>query len=411
MARGGATPFEIADGRLAIDLSLGYRMVDGKRVRHRKRLTQRAGETAKAFGARVRAEQVASDRGLPLTDDRITVAGFLERWYEATAPGLRPKTRLHVRNIIDHHLVPELGHLALSKLDPAAVQVMVNRKAASGLSPQMVHHCRGVLRWALNQALAWGAVSRNVATLAIRMPKLTRPDIHPLTPAEGAKLLEACESHRLGALFATCLLTGMRQGEALGLRWEDVGDGTLTIRQQLQRVKTRATNLVPASSQLALVDVKSKASRRTLSLPPQLVAILEAHRTRQKRERLLAGSRWVESGHVFTTTIGTPLENRKAWGELRALLATCACGHAAHASEDCRCGCAEYAAILPPVRFHDLRHSWATWALAAGFSAVDVAAQLGHTSPGLVYSTYAHAMPDARAAIGARVADILSEAR
>lgn len=409
MARGGAVPFELADGRLAIDLSLGYRMRNGKRTRYRKRLTQRAGETAKAFGIRVRSEQVASDRGLPLTDDRTTVAGFLERWYEATAPGLRPKSRRHVRNIIDHHLVPELGHLMLWKLDPAAVQVMVNRKAGSGLSPQMVHHCRGVLRNALNQAVAWGAVPRNVATLSIKMPKLTRPDIHPLTPEQGARLLEACESHRLGALFATCLLTGMRQGEALGLRWTNVRttdvQPAITIREQLQRVKDAD------GTGLRLVDVKSKASRRALTLPPQLVVILEAHRTRQKRERLLAGSRWVESGYVFTTSIGTPLENRKAWGELRALLATCGCGHAAHASEECRCGCAEYAAILPAIRFHDLRHSFATWALARGFSATDVAAQLGHSSPALVWSTYAHVLPETRRQVGSAVADLLSEAR
>jgi len=118
--------------------------------------------------------------------------------------------------------------------------------------------------------------------------------------------------------------------------------------------------------------------------------ILEAHRTRQKRERLLAGSRWTDSGHIFTSRIGTPLEPRKAWGELRALLA---------------------ASDLPPVRFHDLRHSHATLALASGLSAVDVAAQLGHSSPALVYSTYAHALPESRRQVGSVVADLLSEAR
>jgi len=386
MRRGGAVPFELPNGRLAIDLSLGWRYVDGKRTRKRKRLTQRAGETGKAFARRVRREQSAADAGLPLTDERTTVAVYLERWLEAVGPGLRPKTAKHYAEIVHRHLIPELGHHTLSKLDPAAVQMMVNRKAASGMSTQMVHHCRSVLRNALNQAVAWDAVPRNVATLSIKMPKLVRPDIHPLSPAEGARLLTACESHRLGALFATALLTGMRQGEALGLWWSDLSEGgdTLSIQRQLQRVK------VGERSELRIVDVKSKASRRTLAVPPQLAVILEAHRTRQKRERLLAGSRWTDSGHIFTSRIGTPLEPRKAWGELRALLV---------------------AADLPLVRFHDLRHSFATLALAGGYSAVDVAAQLGHSSPSLVFSTYAHWTPKAQAGIAASIADVFSEAR
>jgi integrase len=187
-------------------------------------------------------------------------------------------------------------------------------------------------------------------------------EIRPLTPDEAKRLIEASPDDRLRALWMTALGTGMRQGELLALRWDvDLDARRLRVRHTLARVDGRLTLLEP----------KSDRSRRTVILPEVVMAALQAHRTRQKMERLVAGSRWVDSGHVFTTTIGTPIE---AGAVTRAF----------HAALD-RAG-------LPRSRFHDLRHAAATFALAQGYTLEDVKNLLGHSSIVLTSNTYGHVL-------------------
>jgi integrase len=144
----------------------------------------------------------------------------------------------------------------------------------------------------------WGLASRNVAKL-VDPPRVRRHEIRPIKPDEARRLIEAAVGDRLHAVYVTALGTGLRQGELLALSWEDVDleARTLRVRHTLTRVNGRLTLLEP----------KTERSRRTLILPEVVVASLRAHRTRQRMERLVAGSRWVDSGHVFTTTIGTPI--------------------------------------------------------------------------------------------------------
>ena len=165
------------------------------------------------------------------------------------------------------------------------------------------------------------------------------------------------------ALWITALGTGCRQGELLALRWEDVDlvAGRLRVRSTLARV----------DGKLVLLEPKTERSRRTVMLPEVVVGALQAHRTRQKMERLVAGSRWVDSGHVFTTTIGTPLEAAVVTRAFQRALA--------------RAG-------LPKSRFHDLRHAAATFALSQGFTLEDVKNLLGHSSIVLTSNTYGHVL-------------------
>lgn len=192
-------------------------------------------------------------------------------------------------------------------------------------------------------------MGRNAARL-VEPPKGERPDIHPLTVEEARRLLAAA--------------LGLRQGELSGLRWEDVDleRGLLTVRHQLQRVAGRPELHPPRSAK----------GRRTLPLPALVREALRQHRLRQKEERLRAGPAWTETGFVFTTTVGTPLEARTLLRNFHGLLAR---------------------ARLPRRRFHDLRHTAASLLLALGVDVRVLQEILGHSQIGITANTYAHVLP------------------
>lgn len=167
-----------------------------------------------------------------------------------------------------------------------------------------------------------------------------------------------------GALFTVALALGLRQGEALGLQWDavDLQAGVLHVRVALQRT----------GKKWHLVEPKSARSRRAIVLPRVAIVALRAHRVRQKRERLLAGGNWQETGFVFTTRVGTPIEPSNLTKEFKRVLKQ---------------------AEVPDVRFHDLRHTAATFLLAQGVDPRTIMETLGHSQISLTLNTYAHVLP------------------
>jgi integrase len=261
------------------------------------------------------------------------------------------------------HIIPELGRTRLEQLTPAHVQHLLNEKTRSGLSPRSVAHIRAVLRNALNQALRWGLVTRNVAALA-EPPHQPRVLVNPLTAEQARTLLETCQEDDFGPLFAAALSTGMRQGELLALRWEDIDfdRNTVSVRRALQRV----------DGKLTFVEPKSESSRRTITVPSIAMAAFRAQRTRQREQRLLAGSSWEDWGLVFTSSKGTPLDGSNVTKRLQKLLAQ---------------------AGLPRQRFHDLRHGCASLLLAAGVPPRTIMGMLGHSQISLTLNVYSHLSP------------------
>jgi len=299
-------------------------------------------------------------QGLTVTSKQQTMKEFLAAWLEDTVkPRLAPKTYHSYAETVKRYIEPHIGKIALDKLTPQDVQRMV-AKVTKDVSAHMGAYSRVVLRAALTRAMKWGYVGRNVAALT-DAPKVVRREMTALTPEEAKQLLKAMRGDRLEALYTVALALGLRQGEALGLRWQDIDldTRTLTVRYQLQRV----------DSKLVLVEPKTPKSRRALMLPGIVVEALKRHRTRQKEERLLAGYRWQDTGFVFTSTIGTPLDADNMRREFHATVT---------------------AAKLPPMRFHDLRHSAASLLAAQGASARDVMETLGHTQIGTTLNLYTH---------------------
>ena len=220
--------------------------------------------------------------GLPIPGERQTVDQYLESWLEELAkPSIRPMTYVSYASLIRLHVIPELGVFRLAKLTPQHVQALMNPKLAAGLSPRRVAMIRGVLRTALNRALRWGLVSRNVATL-VSPPWAVRFEVRPLEPEQARLFLKAVSGDPLEALYTVALAVGLRQGELLGLRWEDVDldAGVLHIRHGLQRIEGK----------LRLVEPKLPQARRTIVMPALVTVPPCSYRVRQMEQRLLAGT-------------------------------------------------------------------------------------------------------------------------
>jgi integrase len=295
----------------------------------------------------------------------ITSEVWLDEWFAAKQrQGTRATTLRGYEWLIRQHIRPALGSVRLDKLTPTDIRHLVERKAESGLSAQSVRLMHALIRNALADAEREQLVYRNVAKL-VRPPNAQREEVRVLTVEDARRLVGVVQGDRFEALWVCALTLGLRKGELLGLRWSDIdfGNSTLTVRQALQR----------AGGRLALVAPKTALSRRTVPVPPPTLAALRVHRTRQNADRLAAGASWQDSSLVFTTHLGGPLEPsnvNRAWYAVRSR------------------------ATLPGLRLHDLRHSCASFMLAAGASPRTVMKTLGHSQIGLTMNTYTHVLPE-----------------
>jgi len=351
-----------ADGRWEAFLSLGNEGGRRRRVSFVHRDYAEVQQRLVDARREVEQQRSGADRGL-------TVCAFLEQWLERSRRRVRPHTLHRYEGIVRGHLVSALGDQVLVDLSPRQVEVMLARQLDAGLSALTVRHHRGVLRTALNVAMRWGLVERNVATLA-EPPALQRREVTPVGPHEARRILAAIQGHRLEALFAITLSLGLRQSEILGLRWSDVDDErrSLTIRQTLHRV----------GSEYLFLEPKTKRSARSVDVPDPIWDLLIARRAQQRDDQARAGKNWrgAEWGHlVFTTPLGEPLQGRVVTRALQHRIS---------------------AAGLPQMRFHDLRHAAATLMLALGIPLLEVSRALGHSQTSTTLDIYSHALPEMR---------------
>lgn len=322
----------------------------------------------------------SKDSGTFVDARGLTVGKFLDQWMaDVVRPSVRSSTFAGYDVNVRLHIKPALGRLPLESLSPLHIQALLNQKLAQGLAPKTVRYIRGTLRTALNQATRWGFIARNPAD-AVDGPKVERFEIRPLTPDEARKFLVAIRGDRLEALYSVALTMGLRQGEALGLRWQDVDleMGYLRISKQLQRIEGK----------FELVEPKTHRSRRTLALPASIVTALRGHQNRQLEERRATGKPWENPDLVFTTQHGRPLDGTVVT-------------HHFHRQLD-RAG-------LPQRRFHDLRHSCATLLLVQGVSARVVMDVLGHSQIALTMNTYSHVIPELKRHAADRMEDLIAD--
>ena len=286
-----------------------------------------------------------------LDEERLTVAEFLRQWFQNKGSiGVRPLTATAYRNAIERHLVPSLGNIRLVQLKPIDIQNYIASKLRAGAAPATVSIHRMVLSRAMRQALLWGLLRINPVLLT-DPPRLSRRTFRPFDSLEAQQLLEAVKGDRWEAVYTVALSLGLRKGEILALRWQDVNldTGELRVEHTLSHI----------DGKLSLAEPKTASSKRTLTMPRMLVAALRAHKIRQAKELLAAGERRGEQGFVFTTRYGTPIAPHNLNKHFDSILS--------------RAG-------MRRIRIHDLRHSAATLLLVQGVDIKVVSEILGHTS-------------------------------
>lgn len=338
------------------------------------------GETAAEVRQEVTRLLAELDQGRPVNRKSETLADYLPRWLEEThARKIGPTTLDHYRRYVERHVLPYLGQVRLDRLTPRHVQEWVSTLLKAGQSPSSVRRYHAVLSGALQQAMRWELVGRNVARLAELPSKGKRLPVR-ITPAEARAIVAAIQGDRLEALYLLCLTTGLRQGEALALRWSDLNlpARTLTVTRSLAVVRGK----------FVVKEPKNESSKRTVPLSATAVAALQAHRARQHAERLRLGAAWVKSDLVFSDEGGHYLHRTKATRGFQACLQRVGLAH---------------------LRFHDTRHAAAGLLLGAGRSLKEVSELLGHSSITMTADLYGHLADEAKRPAAEAMDELLRE--
>ncbi|KUK32079.1 MAG: Integrase family protein [Thermoanaerobacterales bacterium 50_218] len=340
-----------------IEVYLGRDPVTGKKRFYRE--TFRGTKTQ----AKLRASELEVNlkRAPGAAKAPATVGECLDRWL-AHVRGSVAETTFENYSVHARRLKPYVGRLPLWGLTPGALQ-----EALSPMWEKFVPTtCRktvGTLKTCLRQAVAWGWVSRD-PTQGLKLPRVARSEKRVLAPGELTRLLEALKGYKHGLAVRVLAVAGLRLGEVLALRWEDVDfeKGTVTVRRSADSKRRKLKE-----------DTKTPAARRTIRLDAETLRLLEEHKRSQKVRPL-------KDALVFPAEDGRPLRCNAVRKTLRLALKK---------------------AGLPRIRVHDLRHTAASILIDAGVSLTTVAAFLGHSSPATTAAIYAHAVRRADSVAGA----------
>jgi integrase len=337
---GDGSIFQRQDGRWCGVLSL-----------HGKRKTV-YGQTAQEVREKLRVLQRQREDGVQLGTKSQTVEQFLQTWLDTTVQqSCKPKTIESYTFMCQQYLFPHIGKYRLNTLTVEHLYRMVAALQEQGLAPRTIQYAVGVSSRAFNRAVEYGVIARNVATLVrVRVEKRV---VKPLTIEQAHALLNAVKGHRLEALYRVALGLGLRRGEILTLRWSDIdlNNRSLTVRQS-----------------------KTEAGARTLPLPERLMTALQKHWLNLQEARRSLGTEWKEYGLVFPSEVGTPVSPRNLVRQFKSTL--------------------KRAGLPQTIRFHDLRHSCATFLVAQGVHPRVAMEILGHSRISVTMDTYSHVLSD-----------------
>lgn len=380
------------------------------------------GQTQTAVTEKVRKLERQRDEGkTPKPGQRWTVAQWLTHWLDTIiAPPTITENAFSAYEVaVRVHLIPGVGAHRIDRLEPEHLERLYRKMVKGGAKPGRAHQVHRTIRAALNEAQKRRHITQNPAVLA-RAPKLEEEDVEPCSVDEVLRLLKAAQLHRNSARWAIALAIGLRQGEALGLMWPDVNWGgwdhacthhrerfcDACIAEYAPGIIVRRSRLRPrwkhgcstpcerkfgghCPDRIPLRDetagTKSRAGRRGIGLPDELAILLREHYLSQQRERSNAGQLWRDTGYVFTTPTGEPLNPRTDYTEWKRLLDR---------------------AKVPERRLHDARHTAATVLLLLGVPDRTVMGLMGWSNSAMA-ARYQHIVAAIRRDVATKVGKLL----
>ena len=393
---GASSTYFGADGDWHGRVTVGVRE-DGRPDRRHVR-----GKTEAEVIRKVRKLERERDAGtVRRAGQRWTVATWLTHWIDniAAVPVIADSTHAGYRIDVEYHLIPGVGAHKLDRLAPEHLERLYAKMQRQGKAAGTANHVHRTIRLALNEAVRRGHLSKNPALLA-KAPAADEQEIEPYNVDDIKRILNVAGERRNGVRWVIALALGLRQGEALGLQWTDINleTGELHVRRSRVRPKYRhgckkACGRKPGfcpervQTNRPTKNTKSRAGRRVIPLPREVVTLLGAHKERQETERLRAGGLWRGEGWVFAMPDGRPISPNTDFREWKALLK--------HAG-------------VPSSRLHDARHSSATVLLLLGVPERVVMSVMGWSSTSMT-KRYQHVTEAIRRQVADRLDGLLWE--
>jgi integrase len=317
--------------------------------------------------------------GLTFSGTQITLEKFIETWMDGKRLSQRPQTVEQYRQICKQHIVPNLGKMRLQDIQPAHLKRLYLMKKEEGRGARTVQVVHVVMHAVLQQAVREGILGRNPAD-SVQRPKVEQTERHILTEEQAQRLVISSQGTRYGMLFFLALMTGMREGELMGLMWSDVdwSKGIIEVQRQLQRSPGHSKILVPP---------KTKAGRRQIKIGQETLDRLAAHQGRLELQKSAMGDRWVENNLIFPNILGKPMSSNHMRQEFKRLLKENG---------------------IPEIRFHDLRHTSLSFLLGSGTPVNTVQRRAGHSKASITTDTYGHSMGHSEDEAAIRIEEMIT---
>ncbi|MED4676802.1 site-specific integrase [Bacillus nitratireducens] len=345
-------------GKYFYIVDIGIDPLTGKRKQKKKR-----GFTSKKEAENALTKLLSEvHTGIYVEPSKLSYGEYLQDWFNTKKHSVGIQTAKVLKGYLNSRIIPSLGNIKLAKLTSLHMQNYVNSLRDEGLKRGTIEKIIKLIRNSLEHAIDLELITKNVAAKT-KLPKGDKEELTVWNEQEVQLFLKATQDSRYSMVFHMALVTGMRQGELLGVRWKDVNleKGHLTISQTLSH-----------DGKTFLLGGKTKSSLRKILLPASTVAKLKKHRTFVLKEKLSQGEEYQYNDLVMCTPSGTPINPANVRRSLNALIKK---------------------AAVPRIRFHDLRHTHATLLLAKGVNVKVISERLGHSNIKITLDTYSHVLP------------------